>query len=58
MKIDPKIFKAYDIRGLAATEITPELADTVGRAVVAFTGAKVVVVGRDMRETSPSSLPL
>ena len=52
MKIDPKIFKAYDIRGLAATEITPELSELVGRAVVAHTGAKVVVVGRDMRETS------
>ena len=52
MTIDPKIFKAYDIRGLAASEITPALANAVGRAVVAFTGAKVVVVGRDMRETS------
>jgi len=52
MTIDPKIFKAYDIRGLSASEITPALAATVGRAVVAFTGAKVVVVGRDMRETS------
>ena len=53
MKIDPQLFKAYDIRGLAATEITPALAEAVGRAVVALTGAKVVVVGRDMRETSP-----
>jgi len=52
MKIDPKIFKAYDIRGFASDEITPELAELVGRAVVAYTGAKVVVVGRDMRETS------
>jgi phosphomannomutase len=52
-KFDPKIFKAYDIRGIAATEITPELAEAVGRAVVAYTGAKIIVVGRDMRETSP-----
>ena len=53
MKIDPQIFKAYDIRGFASDEITPALAEAVGRAVVAHTGAKVVVVGRDMRETSP-----
>jgi phosphomannomutase len=52
MKIDSKIFKAYDIRGFASDEITPALAEAVGRAVVAHTGAKVVVVGRDMRETS------
>ena len=39
MKIDPKIFKAYDIRGFASDEITPVLAEAVGRAVVALTGA-------------------
>jgi phosphomannomutase len=52
---DPKIFKAYDIRGLAG-EITPELAELVGRAMVAYTGADVIVVGRDMRKTSPDLL--
>ncbi len=46
------IFRAYDIRGLIA-EITPTLAEAVARALVAKTGAKTVVVGRDMRETSP-----
>ena len=53
MKINPKIFKAYDIRGLSGSEITPELAELVGRAVVAYTKATVVVVGRDMRLDSP-----
>ena len=56
MNIEPKIFKAYDIRGLAQSELPPELAERVGRAVVEFTGADVVVVGRDMRTTSPQLL--
>jgi phosphomannomutase len=52
MKTSPNIFKAYDIRGLAPQEITPELAEAVGRAMVAYSGAQVMVVGRDMRPTS------
>ena len=50
--IEPKIFKAYDIRGLSPGELTVEIAERVGRAVVEFTAAGVVVVGRDMRTTS------
>ena len=46
------IFRAYDIRGLLA-EVTPEIARAVGQALVAKTQAKTVIVGRDMRETSP-----
>lgn len=46
------IFKAYDIRGLLE-EVTPELAGAVGGALIDLTGAKTVVVGHDMRETSP-----
>ncbi len=49
------IFKANDIRGLLA-EVTPELARAVGFAVVVRTGAMSVLVGRDMRETSPQLL--
>ncbi|MFH1632049.1 MAG: phosphomannomutase/phosphoglucomutase [bacterium] len=52
MNIPRHIFKAYDIRGLLA-EVTPEIAEAVGFALVEKTGAKRVVVGRDMRETSP-----
>ena len=55
MPIEPKIFKAYDIRGLA-DEVTPEVAARLGRAAVQYTGASVVVVGRDMRQTSPQLL--
>lgn len=45
------IFKANDIRGLLP-EITEDLARAAGYALVKKTGAKMVVVGRDMRETS------
>ena len=34
------IFKAYDIRGIYPTDLNPEIAEKIGRAYVAFTGAK------------------
>ncbi|MEY4744769.1 MAG: phosphomannomutase/phosphoglucomutase [Candidatus Parcubacteria bacterium] len=54
MSINPKLFKAYDIRGLAPQEIDEDFAYRVGQAVVRFTKAKTVVVGKDMRGTTPS----
>jgi phosphomannomutase len=47
------VFKAYDVRGLAPEQIDTELARAVGRAHVQVTGAREVVVGHDMRPTSP-----
>ena len=52
MEIPKHIFRAYDIRGLLA-EVTPDIARVVGMALVSKTGAKTVIVGRDMRATSP-----
>lgn len=54
MAMNPKLFKAYDIRGLSPGEIDEDFAYRVGQAVVKFTKAKTVVVGKDMRETTPS----
>ena len=48
------IFKAYDIRGLYPEQINEEIAYNIGRAFVDFLGAKHVVIGRDMRTSSPS----
>ncbi|OIO51673.1 phosphomannomutase/phosphoglucomutase [Candidatus Uhrbacteria bacterium CG_4_10_14_0_8_um_filter_58_22] len=53
MPISSKIFKAYDIRCLSPQELDEEGGYRIGQAVVKFTGAKTVVVGRDMRQTSP-----
>jgi len=59
MTFPEHIFKAYDIRGLAASELSPELAYRLGRAFVVFLrnhnlwqANQAVVVGYDMRETS------
>ena len=49
------IFKAYDIRGIYPEQVDANLAEKIGRAFVVFTGAKKIVVGRDMR---PHSEPL
>lgn len=46
-------FKAYDVRGIYGTEVTEELAYEVGKAYVDKLDAKKVVIGRDMRDTSP-----
>ena len=46
------IFKAYDIRGIFPTEINEDIAYAIGRAYVEFTGARKVVIGRDMRPHS------
>src|SRR6476469_9077001 len=47
------IFKAYDVRGLVPEQLDEELATAVGRAFVEVVGADVVVVGHDMRPSSP-----
>ena len=49
------IFKAYDIRGIYGRDLTEETAYKIGRAYITFTGAKKVVVARDIR---PHSEPL
>lgn len=47
-------FKAYDIRGIYGKDIDEDLAYKVGRAYIKYLNAKEVVVGRDMRTSSPS----
>jgi phosphomannomutase len=61
VNIPSSIFKAYDIRGLVETELSPELAYRIGRAFVVWLRQnsiiledRYLVVGRDMR---PSSEP-
>ena len=46
-------FKAYDIRGRVPEELNEDIAWRIGRAFVAETGARTVVVGRDVRLESP-----
>ena len=52
--IDPKVFKAYDVRGIYPTELDEEGAYGIGRAYVEQFEPKQIAVGRDMRLSSPS----
>ncbi len=47
------IFKAYDVRGLVGSQLDETLAQRIGAAFVSVTGATTVVVGYDMRPSSP-----
>ena len=46
-------FKAYDVRARVPDELDADMARRIGRAFVAHRQAKTVVVGRDMRLSSP-----
>ena len=47
------IFKAYDVRGTVPDQLDEDLARATGKAYVQVTGATEVVVGYDMRPSSP-----
>jgi phosphomannomutase len=52
--LDPKIFKAYDVRGIHPAELDEEGAYAIGRAFVEQFEPKRIAAGRDMRVSSPS----
>ncbi|HEX5449096.1 MAG TPA: phosphomannomutase/phosphoglucomutase, partial [Gaiellaceae bacterium] len=54
MTLDPKAFKAYDIRGLYRDELDEEGAYAIGRAYVEQFDVKRMAVGHDMRLSSPT----
>jgi len=52
--LDPKIFKAYDVRGIYPSELDEEGAYAIGRAFVEVFEPEKIAVGHDMRVSSPS----
>lgn len=52
MRVDPSIFKAYDIRGVFPEPLSVEVAEAVGRAFATLLRPGEVVVGHDMRLSS------
>ena len=52
--LDPKVFKAYDVRGTYPTELDEEGAYAIGRAYVEQFEPRRIAVGRDMRLSSPT----
>lgn len=56
MKVNPHIFRGYDLRGLVGEDLSPELASHIGKAHGTYLkrlGHTKAVIGRDSRETSP-----
>jgi len=54
--IAPQIFRAYDIRGIVATALTPEATEIIGQAIGSEAkdrGVKEIAIGRDGRLTGP-----
>jgi phosphomannomutase len=52
--LDPKVFKAYDVRGIYPAELDEEGAYAIGRAYVEQFEPKEIAVGHDARVSSPS----
>ncbi|MCG2676629.1 phosphomannomutase, partial [bacterium] len=49
MKINPEIFREYDIRGVVNKDLTTEVVESIGRAFGSYIGKGKVVVGGDNR---------
>ena len=54
MKLNPDIFKAYDVRGIYPSEVNEDAARAIGAAFVVYLQAKRIGVSRDMRLSSPT----
>src|SRR2546422_542762 len=52
--LDPKVFKAYDVRGIYPDQLDEAGAYAIGRAYVEEFEPRTIAVGRDMRLSSPS----
>ena len=52
--LDPRVFKAYDVRGIYPAELDEEGAYAIGRAYVEQFEPRRIAVGRDMRLSSPT----
>src|SRR5205823_4132294 len=51
--LDPKVFKAYDVRGIYPTDLDEAGAEATGRAFVEIFQPRRIAVGHDMRVSSP-----
>jgi phosphomannomutase len=52
--LDPKVFKAYDVRGIYPDDLDEAGAYAIGRAYVEQFEPRRIAVGRDMRLSSPT----
>ncbi len=54
MTINPKIFKAYDVRGIYPSELDEKAGASIAKALAFFLNADKLVIGRDARTSSPA----
>lgn len=54
LKMLSEIFKAYDVRGIYKKNLNENIAYKIGKAFITFLKCKDVIVGYDMRPSSPS----
>jgi phosphomannomutase/phosphoglucomutase len=57
VKVNPNIFREYDIRGIVDQDLNPDVVRTLGRGAGTYfrrQGRRTVAVGRDCRLSSPS----
>ncbi|MDR7545116.1 MAG: phosphomannomutase/phosphoglucomutase [Armatimonadota bacterium] len=55
VRLNPEMFREYDIRGVVGTDLTPQTAERIARAYAALLApGSPVVLGRDNREHSPA----
>ena len=47
------VFKAYDIRGLAHSELDSDFAERLGKSLATHLNANTIAVARDIRESGP-----
>jgi phosphomannomutase len=52
--LDPKVFKAYDVRGIYPSELDEDGAYRIGRAYAEVFEPRAIAVGRDMRVSGPA----
>lgn len=51
--LDPSIFRSYDVRGIVPAQLDAAGAAAFARAFVRVTGARSLVVGKDVRSSGP-----
>ena len=57
MKINPYIFRGYDIRGMVGKDLNPEIVEHIGKAFGTYLkrrGIQKAVVSNDSRADSPA----
>jgi phosphomannomutase len=46
-----QVFKAYDVRGIVPSQLDADMCVAIGRAMARFSGAREILVARDMRHS-------